>query len=118
MEIELIILIIVTSLNFLSSLLLILMKGAFEFMRRIEKSTCLGGSMELTKINDIKSDLRVVESKHDLLDRKTEQIINMLGAISQRREVSREEVVNPFGQLSDPIPIQHNNSQNTLWSRP
>ena len=67
MTIELTILIIITSAGLITSLIGPLITGAIEFSKRIERSSCCGGSsIELTHINDLKQELKTVQSQHQI----------------------------------------------------
>jgi len=77
MTIELTILIIITSASLITSLIGPLIIGVVEFTKRIEKSSCCGGSsIELTHINDLKQELKTVQSQHQIEINDLKQIIN------------------------------------------
>ena len=63
---ELIVLIIITSASFLTSLLSPIISCGIEFSRRVERSSCCGSNMELTHINDMKKELLEAQSIHKI----------------------------------------------------
>ena len=63
-ETELIILIIITSLNFLSSLFSPLIIAFVEFSKRIGKSQCCGSSLELNEAKALNEEMTKKLSEH------------------------------------------------------
>jgi len=62
-----IILLILQIVNIIFSLCITpIITGVIEFSKRIEKSSCFGSSVELTKINELKKEIEKVHSKIDL----------------------------------------------------
>lgn len=75
---EIIALIIISSVGLITSLVGPLVTGVVEFSRRIEKSSCFGSSLELTKINEIKQELHETKSKHNIMLKDQEDKIKEL----------------------------------------
>jgi hypothetical protein len=57
MSVELIILIVITSLSLIGSIATPIIQCGIEFLRRIDSSSCCGGDIHMTKINDMKKEL-------------------------------------------------------------
>ena len=85
MSTEYIILIVLSSLTCLSSLVSPIITAGIEFTRRIERSSCLGGNIQLTHINDLKEDLEKTKSVHEIkLNDQSEQIQKLMNLLSEK----------------------------------
>jgi iron-sulfur cluster repair protein YtfE (RIC family) len=57
MLVKLIILIVITFLSFIGLIATFIIQCGIEFLRKIELSSCCGGDIHMTKINDMKKEL-------------------------------------------------------------
>jgi len=85
MTVELTILIVITSASLITSLVGPLVTGLIELTKRVEKSSCCGSSVELTKINDVKQELEHVKSQHAIeIGDKKEQLDRLMELLDKQ----------------------------------
>jgi hypothetical protein len=66
MTTELIILIVIASLSLIGSITTPIIQCSIKFSRRIESSSCCGGDIHMTKINDMKKELLNSQSQQKM----------------------------------------------------
>ena len=75
MTVELTVLIIIPSASLITSLIGPIVTGVVEFSRRIQKSSCLGGSVELKSVKELQNELHETKSTHKIeIDKQNENI--------------------------------------------